>query len=214
MLQVVARMSSHVFLGKEGARNKAWIKITMEYTTNAYIAAMLLRMWPDALRPLVHWVLPQCRTLRKQVAEARQIVTGIIDRRRREKTAAEADGRSSPVFNDVIEWFAQDEKEAGSDYDPVIGQLILMQAAIHTTTDLLTQTILDIALNPEITDALRREVAKSVRQHGWSKAGLAEMRLLDAAVKESQRLKPIAYSEFRWHPTILPFVLNVCRQTR
>ncbi|KAK0118740.1 hypothetical protein ONS95_007627 [Cadophora gregata] len=179
-------MSSHVFLGNEGARNKAWLKITMDYTTNAYIAAMLLRMWPETLRPFVHWVLPQCRTLRKQVANARQIVTDIIDKRRQGKATAEAEGRLEPVLNDVIEWFAQDEKEEGSDYDPVIGQLILMQAAIHTTTDLLTQTLLDIALNPDITDTLRREVAESVCQHGWSKSSLAEMRLVDATIKESQ----------------------------
>ncbi|TDZ14040.1 Cytochrome P450 monooygenase 1 [Colletotrichum spinosum] len=195
VLQVVARMSSHVFLGSEGARNKAWLKITMDYTTNAYIAAMLLRLWPEALRPFVHWVMPQCRTLRKQVAEARQIVTNIIDRRRQQKAAAEAENRPQPVFNDVIEWFAQDEKEEGSDYDPVVGQLILMQAAIHTTTDLLTQAMLDIALNPDISDPLRREVAESVRQNGWSKSSLAEMHLVDAAVKESQRLKPIARSK-------------------
>ncbi|KAK1970771.1 cytochrome P450 [Colletotrichum sublineola] len=164
----------------------------MDYTTNAYIAAILLRMWPKAVRPLVHWILPQCRKLRKQVAEARQIVIGIIDRRRKAKAAAEAENRPEPVFNDVIEWFAQDEQEKGSSYDPVVGQLILSQAAIHTTTDLLTQVMLDIALNPDVVGALRDEVKQVIANHGWTRVALAEMRLVDSAIKESQRLKPIA----------------------
>ncbi|KAK2016900.1 cytochrome P450 [Colletotrichum eremochloae] len=192
VLHIIARLSSRIFLGDEGARNKAWLKITMDYTTNAYIAATLLRMWPKALRPLVHWILPQCRKLRKQVAEARQIVIGIIDRRRKAKAAAEAENRPEPVFNDVIEWFAQDEQEKGSSYDPVVGQLILSQAAIHTTTDLLTQVMLDIALNPDVVGALRDEVKQVIANHGWTRVALAEMRLVDSAIKESQRLKPIA----------------------
>ncbi|KAK2047300.1 cytochrome P450, partial [Colletotrichum somersetense] len=192
VLQIVARLSSRIFLGDEGARNKAWLNITMDYTKNAYIAATLLRMWPKALRPLVHWVLPHCRRLRKQVAEARQIIIGIIERRRKAKASAEAEGRPQPVFNDVIEWFAQDEQEEGSTCDPVVGQLILSQAAIHTTTDLLTQVMIDIALNPDVVGALREEVEQVIANHGWTKVALAEMRLVDSAIKESQRLKPIA----------------------
>ncbi|KAK1623167.1 cytochrome P450 [Colletotrichum phormii] len=192
VLQIIARMSSQVFLGNEGASNDAWLKITMEYTTNAYVAAMILRMFPESLRPYIHWVLPQCRNLRKQVAEARRIVADIVHRRNKEKAAIEAEGRSPRVFNDVTEWFAQDEKDGHSDYDPVVGQLILMQAAIHTTTDLLTQSMLDIALHLDMTQALRRDVEQAVHRYGWSKSTLAEMHLVDAAVKESQRLKPIA----------------------
>lgn len=194
VLQLVARLSSRVFLGEEGARNAAWLKITTEYTKTAYIAAYLLRLWPPALRPLVHWFLPPCRTLRRQVKEARQILVGIIDGRRAAKAAARAEGRPAPEYNDAIAWFEQDTEERDSGYDPVVAQLILGQAAIETTTDLLTQTILDIAQHREIVEPLRQEIAQVIHEGGWKKSSLYDMKLVDSVLRESQRLKPLAMS--------------------
>lgn len=190
VLQLVARLSSRVFLGDEGARNEAWLKITTEYTKTAYIAAYLLRLWPPALRPIVHWVLPPCRKLRSQVAEARRILVGVIEARR----AAKAEGRPDPEYNDAIAWFEQDVQERDSRYDPVVAQLILSQAAIETTTDLLTQTILDIAQNQEVVEPMRREITQVIREGGWKKSSLYDMKLVDSVLRESQRLKPLAMS--------------------
>lgn len=195
VLQVVARLSSRVFLGDEGARNEAWLKITTEYTKTAYIAAYLLRLWPSALRPVVHWFLPPCRKLRAQVAEARRILVAIIEARRAAKAAARAGGCPAPEYNDAIAWFEQDVQERDSRYDPVVAQLILSQAAIETTTDLLTQTILDIAQHHEIMGPLRQEITQVIREGGWKKSSLYDMKLVDSVLRESQRLKPLAMSQ-------------------
>lgn len=95
----------------------------------------------------------------------------------------------------MIEWLEQDTKDTTSDYDPVVAQLILSQAAIHTTTDLLTQAILEVAATPEIVEPLRDEINDAVDRLGWSKAAFHEMKLLDSVLKESQRRKPLAMSE-------------------
>ncbi len=195
VLQLVARLSSRVFLGDEGARNEAWLKITTEYTKTAYIAAYLLRLWPPALRPFVHWFLPPCRKLRAQVAEARRILIRIIEARRAAKASAKLEGRPVPEYNDAIAWFEQDVQERNSRYDPVVAQLILSQAAIETTTDLLTQTILDIAQYHEVVEPLRQEVAQVIREGGWKKSSLYDMKLVDSVLRESQRLKPLAMSQ-------------------
>ncbi|EFQ92994.1 hypothetical protein PTT_09758 [Pyrenophora teres f. teres 0-1] len=185
-------MSARIFLGDEGARNEAWLKITREYTINGYIASAILRLWPKPLRPLVNRILPTCRQLRAQVTEARKIVNKIIDRRRKTKANALRQGFPAPVFNDAIEWWEQDTKEDSDEYDPVIGQLILSQSSIHTTTDFLTQVILDIAANPEIKSPLLDEIKQAKSTYGWSKAALYSMRLTESVMKESQRMKPIA----------------------
>ncbi|KAE8845435.1 hypothetical protein HRS9139_00002 [Pyrenophora teres f. teres] len=192
VMMLVARMSARIFLGDEGARNEAWLKITREYTINGYIASAILRLWPKPLRPLVNRILPTCRQLRAQVTEARKIVNKIIDRRRKTKANALRQGFPAPVFNDAIEWWEQDTKEDSDEYDPVIGQLILSQSSIHTTTDFLTQVILDIAANPEIKSPLLEEIKQAKSTYGWSKAALYSMRLTESVMKESQRMKPIA----------------------
>ncbi|WQF87931.1 Putative cytochrome P450 [Colletotrichum destructivum] len=192
VLLLVARLSSRVFLGEEVTRDSAWIKITTEYTTDAYVAAKILRLWPASLRPVVHWFLPCCIKLRRHVAKARTIIVATIEQRRQAKEAAVKSGSPVPVFNDVIEWLEQDSDEKTSNYDPVVAQLILSQAAIHTTTDLLTQAILEIAANPDIIAPLREEVGQIVGKSGWSKASLYEMKLTDSVLKESQRRKPLA----------------------
>lgn len=194
VLLLVARLSSRVFLGDAVAHDNEWIKVTTEYTTDAYIAAKILRLWPKATRPVVHWILPCCIKLRRHVAKARSIIVASIKLRREAKEAARIAGDPPPVFNDVIEWLDQDNQKPG-DYDPVVAQLILSQAAIHTTTDLLTQSILEIAANTEIIPPLREEVNQVVEKQGWSKAAFYEMKLLDSVIKESQRRKPLAMSK-------------------
>ena len=196
VMMLIARMSARIFLGDEGARNEAWLKITREYTTNGYIASAILRIWPKPLRPLVNKILPKCRQLRAQVMEARKIVNKIIDRRRKTKANALRQGFSVPVFNDAIEWWEQDTKDEGDEYDPVIGQLVLSQSSIHTTTDFLTQVILDIAANPEIKVPLLKEIKQAKSTYGWSKSALYNMRLTESVMKESQRMKPIARCKF------------------
>lgn len=88
------------------------------------------------------------------------------------------------------------EREArGREYDPTVAQLTLSFAAIHTTTELVTQVMTDICRNPEILDDLRREMVEILRDGGWKKASLYNMKLLDSVIKESLRLKPTAISK-------------------
>ncbi|ETS78132.1 hypothetical protein PFICI_10194 [Pestalotiopsis fici W106-1] len=192
VLQLVARLSSRVFLGDEGARSQSWLQITTEYTKTAYIAAYILRLWPPVLRPLVHWVLPPCRKLRGQVAQARRIIVKIIEQRRKIGEISKAAREPIAQYNDTIAWFEQDSLEKDSQYDPVVAQLIFAQAAIETTADLLTQVILDIAKNPDLFEQLRSEVNREIDKGGWTKSSLHNMKLLDSVLKESQRLKPLA----------------------
>ena len=90
--------------------------------------------------------------------------------------------------NDAIVWLH--EVANGQPYDPVTVQLGVSVTAIHTTTDLLTQTLLDLVAHPEIIGPLRKEIEDVVAEVGWGKTTLQKMILLDSVVKETQRLKP------------------------
>ncbi|KAI1330952.1 putative cytochrome P450 monooxygenase [Xylariaceae sp. FL0255] len=178
ILMIVARLSSKVFLGEELCHNEEWLKITSEHTTTAFQAVEELRLWPSILRPIVHWFLPTCRQARAQIARSRDIIR--------------------PRPHDGIEWFETNAK--GREYDAALAQLNLSIAAMHTTTDLLMQTILDIARHPEIVEPLREEIRCALDEHGWEKTALYKMKLLDSAIKETQRIKPIQMISMRRLP--------------
>ncbi|KAF4780766.1 ent-kaurene oxidase [Colletotrichum scovillei] len=195
ILDLVARLSSRVFLGPELCRNEDWLRITKDYTVLSFKAAFKLRAVPLRLRPLLHWFSADCRRTRESLAEAQKLIAPVIEKRRAEKRAAAAatvEGQAAvvPVSNDAIEW-AEAEAQGGA-YDAAIFQLTLSFVAIHTTTDLLAQTLIYLASEPDLIDPLRAEIVEVLKAEGWKKSALYNMKLLDSAIKETQRMKPVS----------------------
>ncbi|KAM0537097.1 hypothetical protein D7B24_008958 [Verticillium nonalfalfae] len=193
--ELVARISSRVFLGEELCRHEKWLEITQSYTVASFKAAAILRTYPRIVRPLVNWFHPDVKVIRGTIAESRRIIGSLVERRQKLRAEAQATGSPVPRFNDAIEW-AESEAE-GYPCDPAVFQLTLSFAAIRTTTDLLTQVILRLAHEPENIEPLRREMVEILQVDGWTKNALFKMKLLDSAVKEAQRLKPINLLEMR-----------------
>ncbi|KAI1490402.1 cytochrome P450 [Biscogniauxia mediterranea] len=197
MLDIVARMSSRVFLGEEICQNKEWLDITKEFTVNFTGALFELTAYPVPLRRFVHWFLPLCKGLRATNARAKEIIAPVIAKRAEIRRAAQAAGQEVPFFNDALDWLDQEAKALGTDYSPDAAQLVLSFVAIHTSSDLLGQVILDIAQHPEIVPEVREEIVRELRANGWKKTSLYNMKLLDSIMKESQRRKPIGMAIIR-----------------
>lgn len=157
---------------------------------NFFVAATHLRMIPRPLRPLLHWFVPKCIELRASFHKARRIITPVIEKRRAIRAAAVAKGEKIPEFYDAIDWADQEAAARGASYDPATLQLMLAVAATHTTADLVTESILQLALNPQYVAPLREEMVHHLRADGWKKSALHDMKLLDSALKEAQRHKP------------------------
>lgn len=121
--------------------------------------------------------------MRRTVARGKSIINAYIKKRETLKERP----------NDSIEWMAQVAK--GRAYDPGNLQLAMSLAAIHTTSDLTKQALIDISQRPNLVEDLRTEVAGVLKTDGWEKTSLYKMRLLDSALKETQRLKPPSMSE-------------------
>ncbi|OAQ78207.1 cytochrome P450 monooxygenase [Purpureocillium lilacinum] len=195
ILRLVARMSSRVFLGETLCRNEDWLHVTREYTVTVFRAATELRKYPYAARYVVHWFLKSCRDARALVKKTRSVIQPVIDERRCEAKKARARGEEPERYDDAIDWF--ERETTGGHYDAAIVQLVLSLAAIHTTTDLLCQTLGDIVQHPEIIQPLRDEAVAALSKEGWHKSALFKMTLLDSVLKESQRLKPIGLISMR-----------------
>jgi hypothetical protein len=190
---MVSRLSSRVFLGDEICRNEEWMNITVAWIGDTFVAAERLRIVPKPLRSIVHWFMPECKRVRSDVAKVRSIMQPVLDARAREKKAAAEQGRPIPTYDDAIEWAEQES--AKSKYDPAIYQLALAGAALHTTTDLVTQLLLDIIPRPELIAALRTEMIDVLGCEGWAKTSLYNLKLMDSVMKETQRLKPLQSSK-------------------
>ncbi|KAK2774590.1 hypothetical protein CKAH01_13165 [Colletotrichum kahawae] len=197
VLDTVARLSARVFLGEELCRNEDWLRATKEYTVNFFVAGTHLRMVPRPLRPILHWFVPKCRELRTSFDESRRIIMPYIEKRRAARAAALASNKKIPEFHDAIDWAGQEAAPRGVSYDPAIMQLMLAVAAIHTTADLVTEILLQLALHPEYVAPLREEVIHILRSEGLKKSSLHNMKLLDSALKEAQRHKPPGVASLR-----------------
>lgn len=190
ILGLVSRISSRVFLGEELCRNKEWLDVTCNYAVDTMRAAEELRLWPAPLRTFVHWFLPSCQRSREHARETRRLLAPILEKRRAMKARGEDVG-----FDDALEWL---EREAnGRAYDPAAAQLIISTLAIHTTSDLLMQVLCDVVQHPEILQPLRDEMVSALRDGGWRKTSLYNMKLLDSVIKESQRIKPLGLVSMR-----------------
>lgn len=158
------------------------------------MAAHALRLWPKFLRWFASWFLPSCQKLRAEVKETREIITPVIEQRRAKRAALIKAGKPLGKTFDAIEWIEECSK--GRPYDPAIAQLILSLAAIHTTSDMITQVIYDICEHPDLIQPMREEIISVIQEDGWKKTALYKLKLMDSVLKESQRLKPTSRGEF------------------
>jgi cytochrome P450 len=97
---------------------------------------------------------------------------------------------------DALEWY--EEAAKGRSYDPTLSQLNLSMAAIHTTSDLLTQCLYDICQHPDIINTLKHELCNVLRE-GLTRTSLHKLKLMASVIKESQRLKPSSIGVFSFY---------------
>lgn len=188
-------MSTRLFLGPDLCRDQEWTKLTTTYTHAVFRAVHCLRLFPPILRPLANQVLPICRRTRAALYACRAHIGPIVAARQARKEEALVSGKGGELFyDDAIEWC---QKEYAEDRDPADSQISLAMVAIHPTTDQLTETVLQIARHPELFGALREEITLVLGREGIKKTALGNLKLLDAVIKESQRLKPVSICE--WH---------------
>lgn len=175
-------------MGEEMCKNDEWVNSVAKYSRSAFMCAHELRGWPGFTRRIVHWFLPSAKVVREALVPCRRILNPVVERRKALQAEALAKGEPAPVFDDSLTWF---EKEYGSNYDPAIAQITLSTVAIDTTADLLQAAMHQLARHPEFIRPLRDEIVQVLGKQGLQKVALYNLKLMDAVLKESQRMKPI-----------------------
>lgn len=159
------------------------------------------------------YFIPQVQRLWAVNRKATQLLRPIVKKRElHEKVDAFYE---KPI--DTIEW-TRDllPKVEKKDYLKItILQLSTGAASIHTTAQLLTNVLFDLAARPEYIQLLRAEAQDVLTQNGgeWTLESMAQLKKMDSFMKESQRhftatvisfhrktLKPITLSDGTYLP--------------
>jgi cytochrome P450 len=191
---LIAILSTRVFLGERLIKNQEWIRITVDYTINMMIAVRTLKLVPGLLQPYLHWFVPHCILLRRDRTNARRIINEEIKLRNQERVDNAAKGIPTSKFADSLGWMS--ELAGSGPFDLAGAQLSLTFAAIHTTSDVVTKALYYIAADPAIADAMRKEAIEILTTEGWKKTSLTKMRFIDSLMKEVQRLHPAGISKY------------------
>lgn len=186
---MVAQMTAEVRSGKSLARRPEWHRLSVDFTTHTFKAAASLNKWPRFLRPYVHWFLPCFKQVRKDIKEARNIYEEEMAPRKARDDAAAMRGEAPPAYEDMIYWL--DNHSKGAPFDAVMAQLLMAQAMIHGTADLIAQSIFNIISTPELLEELRAEIVSVLGSQGITTDSLSELHFLDSVVKETLRVKPL-----------------------
>lgn len=193
VLEIVSHLATPIVSGEKLGVDPEWLRLSVDFTTRSFSAAKELSTWIKPMRSLVHWFLPSCQQVRRDVREAYRLITPVIEARRAEKVAALAAGEEAQKHEDMIDWL--DSHAKGLPYDYVMAQLLMVQAAVHPTADMLTKVLLNLCGRDKLVEELRAEVVSVIGKAGWTQASLGNLQYLDSVMKESQRLHPISLSE-------------------
>lgn len=194
LVHMIAQISARIFLGTEICRDPRWINTAIGYVEHSFDAIQSLQAWPRWTHRFVHWFLPKCRGQRAFLQRAHDILMPVILKRRQERAAITRGEKSSVeefLLLDYVEDLAQ-----GPGYDPIISQLGLSFAAIHTTSDLLGKVIVDLCRHPELIPPLREEIISVIKTYGWQKTSFYKLKLMDSVMKETQRMAPNMLSQY------------------
>ncbi|KAF2197573.1 cytochrome P450 [Delitschia confertaspora ATCC 74209] len=198
LLKIIGRMTSRVFVGNQLSSDPSYRQTCIDYATCVFQASGLLKAFPAMLRPTLCLFNPHIWRIRFHYLNAKRHLLSEIAQRR----------QSAVKQENMLDWLIAN---SGSE-DPlgiVKRQLGLSFAAIHTTTNHLTNVLLDLAarwdqyapeLIEEITQALSEDEAV------LKKSTLSKLSKLDSFMKESQRLNPpsaLSFNRKLMRPLIL-----------
>lgn len=139
------------------------------------------------MRPIAQFFIPELRDVWRCNRRARNLLAPILaDRVVREKSH----DHKKPL--DSIEWIRDDANDPKDKNDPhlhAIVQLIIGALSVNTTSQLITNSIFNLAAWPEYVPILRQEIDDTLKEAGgeWTMESMAQLQKLDSFIKETLR---------------------------
>ncbi|KFA68493.1 hypothetical protein S40285_05402 [Stachybotrys chlorohalonatus IBT 40285] len=202
MRHIVGSVANRAFVGLPCCRDPELVNNGMAFAIDIPLTSTLVKLVPKPLRPLLAPLLTISNRIHTQ--RFRNIVIPEIERRLRnwDKQQSDPEHNATPAErepNDLLQWSIQLAKAGGDPYmwrtNTLADRLLVVNfAAIHTTSFISTEVVLDlVSSKAEYIDEIRDEIKTVLARHGgvWNKRALAEMEKLDSAFRESARYSSI-----------------------
>jgi hypothetical protein len=175
MTRVVSRVAGRAFVGAPLNRNEQWIKTSIGYTRDVFEAAAQLRKWHPLLRGIMKYRIPAIRRIYEDNSITEQLLTPIIkEMEHQEKNEGKV------TRNDSLAW-VRDALSPGEKQDYAFQAIVALgygAASIHTTSQLVTNSIFDLVARPEYIEMLRQEAREVLAESGgeWKLEDMAKLK--------------------------------------
>ncbi|OSX64670.1 hypothetical protein POSPLADRAFT_1044158 [Postia placenta MAD-698-R-SB12] len=186
-VQVLAGCTNRVFVGLPLCRNREYQQIVTNYATQVVKSAYIINMFPDWCHPVIGRLVTRPQ---KYVEKLIGILGPTIDERWKSYRVYGKEWVDKP--DDFLMWVMQDASPGYLQSNEVLVTYVLFInfASIHTTSMQFTHAMYDLASHPECVEPLRDEARATLRDHGWTKTAMEQMRKLDSFMRESARMGP------------------------
>lgn len=199
-MRMIPRLTNRMMVGPTLCREQKYLDAVLSFTKDVVATFSFLPLVPKALHPVVGNLAGL--TSKYHFWRASRYTLPLI--KQRIEDIARKDG-GDPEYkdwkepHDFITWSyrtAQAEGRTDEMQPKRIAQRImpLNFAAIHTTSLTAYETVVHIlSASPDVIESLREEASRVLVEEGsWTKKALGRMHRIDSAIRESQRISPIA----------------------
>ncbi|KAF9231273.1 cytochrome P450 [Melanogaster broomeanus] len=185
MQQVVCRTINRVFVGLPLCRNPDWLDLSLQFTLDVVKGAMIIGLFPTFMAPLViRFMTSIPGSTRRGMKHLRPIIE------ERQKHLDEYGTTWADKPNDLLSLLMDKAEGSERTVKSLTKRMLAINfAATQTSSNIVTQTLYNLAANPQYIQPLREEVESVVESEGWSKAALEKMSKIDSFIRESQRIE-------------------------
>lgn len=199
-MKMIPGLTNRMLLGESVCRERKFLDAVLGFTMDCVRTQMAMFITPNAVQPIVGRVLGLASNYhywlssRYTLPMIRQRISDI-----EKKDAGDAEYKDWKEPRDFITWSYRTAKVEGRpdemQPDRIAQRIMPINfASIHTTSLTAYETMVNIlSAGPDVIEQLREEAHRILQEEGgWTKQGLGRMHRMDSAIRESQRLSPIA----------------------
>ncbi|KAJ2919184.1 hypothetical protein MD484_g1225, partial [Candolleomyces efflorescens] len=184
LLPVVTRTTNRFFVGLPLCRNRDYLSTLEKFAARLMLSAYSVTLSPSFMRPIMAYLTSNVPATEKKL---KQYLGPIIEERLQQDAELGIDRSGKP--NDMITWLLDLAPEELRTVDDVVTRLLISNfAAIHTTSNSLSDVLFHLAAYPEYVKPLREEIENVTREHGWTKEAMVRLHKLDSFMKEVGRM--------------------------
>ncbi|KAK6350289.1 hypothetical protein TWF696_006520 [Orbilia brochopaga] len=217
-LDILTRLSNRYFVGKPLCRNREYIHTSKEYAKDVAICGVLIRVWPDWLKPVASWM---CSRIPKNQRIAMKHLGPIIEQRRDKMDLLGQKWEDRP--DDYLQWLMEGAVENFGDCkdtrDIMLRLMFLNFAGNHTSSHTFCMVLYQLVNRREYIQPLRDEAVEMIEKYGYNTQAFNMMSKIDSFIRECTRyvsLGPIILTRTVKVPyklgdgTFLPVDTQVC----